>query len=158
MGFAAVAGLVVSGVGVANQVSSQRKAAKANKQQAALNEEAKRVQNAQYDIEDSVSRRKAAKIARINMARVENAGSQTGAKGSSGMFGFDAAIIANLGSVVAEQSEQINTNKRLTELNALAARAADKAQSALNKGQAVSAGLGLIGQGIQVGADAGLWS
>lgn len=158
MGFAAVAGLVLSGVGVANQVSGQRKADRANREQARLNEEAKKVQNAQYDIEDSVSRRKAAKIARINMARVKNAGGQTGAKDSSAMFGFDSALMANYGAVVAEQSEQINTNKRLTELNALAARAADKGQSALNKTQAIGAGLGLIGQGIQVGADAGLWS
>ncbi len=158
MGFAAVAGLVLSGVGVANQVSSQRKASKADKEQARLNEEAKRVQNAQYDIEDSVSRRKAAKIARINMARVENAGTQGGAKGSSGLLGFDSAIISNLGATVAEQSQQIKTNKRLTDLNNLAARAADKAQSALNRGQAIQAGLGLVGQGIQIGADEGLWS
>ena len=99
MGLVALLSLAVSAAtGIAQAVQS-RKAAKARR-------ESQAVQTAGENIQDKLSKRRAAKEERIRRARLVQASTTGGTSGSSGEIGATSALGANFASAQASQSAQ----------------------------------------------------
>lgn len=79
--------------------------------------EGQEIRTASGENSNRVARRRAAREARINRARLKAASSATGTSGSSGFFGASSAITANQGSAVAAQRDQEIAARGLSAVN-----------------------------------------
>lgn len=114
-----IIGLLLTVVSTAAQISSQRKAAKAQR-------EARAISTASQDISDRLSRRKLAREERIRRARLLAGAEANGGIGSSSFLGAQSALSANTDSAIAEQSGQSIAAKGISAANQRAADAETK--------------------------------
>lgn len=165
MGIGAVLGLAIKGVGLISKRRAQRRANSVSNAAAVetkrLREEGRAVSNATETNRNAVSRRAAAKEARLRRARIVNSSANSGTTGSSGEIGATSAINASFGAAVAQQQADILAAKGLTNINDNIANIQGDAQNKINsiesKFNQFSGFLNLASAGVEVADDEGLF-
>lgn len=144
MGVGVIAGLALAAFSTVNQIKTQKKARKAQK-------EARAVSGANEEIKNRLARREEAKRLRITRGRIAASADASGVGESSGELGATSAATSASNASIGFQQSQVLAARGISAANQ---READ----AISKGKTTQAFLNLLGEGIGIAEDEGLFS